>query len=42
MRKSEKQRLKLERRKKDYEAMISKSRTEGWSAYKKPGSNKKG
>lgn len=41
MRKSEKQRLKLERRKRDYEDMIAKPKTEGWGAYRKPGSNKK-
>ena len=43
MRQSEKQRVNLARRRADYDKMIEKSNNSkgGWSAYRRPGSNKK-
>lgn len=43
MRQSEKQRINLARRRKDYDAMIEKRNDSkgGWSGYHRPGSNKK-
>lgn len=41
MRQSEKQRLNLARRQKDYETMIAKPSVDNWKGYKRPGSIKK-